>query len=252
MTKESQGVIKMIKHGVIFERFDLSRLSTQEQCLYKLALLGEICKLQMRRSSNAQKQKECQNLINLFGIILPANWGMIIFKPPRASSPPLCQLLEKELMRLLKLHDLYLIGNLYIQNLNNDHIKAMYPGDIVMPYWKDLEKTLVGNTAIYYLFRSLNKRDIGAEIEAIRGWYRIDAKRKHYKKEEGLRSFYYHEVVKVEGVFPYTMIGSAKYEDSGIHAPCSLSSRFLQLLSFMAVDANGINWARSCLSWLSK
>ena len=238
----------MIKHEVILEEIDLSYLSTHEQYLYKLALLGENCKLQMRQSSDAKKKKECQNFIHLLGVMLPANLGMMIFKPPRASSLPLSQLLEKELIKLLKLHDLCLIGRLRVQSLTDNHIRAMYPGDVVMPYWKDLQKTLVGNTAIYYLFRSPNKRGISAEeIDTIKGWYYIDVKRKHYTKEEGLRAFYYHEVVRTEGTFPFTVVGSTNYEDSGIHAPCSLSSRFLQLLSFMAVDVNGARWVRSCL-----
>ena len=239
----------MTKYRVILERLNLSRLTIWEQYLYKLVLLGENCKLQMYQSSDSRKKREYQKFINSLETILPSDWGMIVFKPPRASSLPLCQLLEKELRRLLKLYNLYLLGSLCVQNLTMDHIRTMYPGDMIMPYWKDLKETLIGNAATYYLFRSHKRRNISArEIDMIKGWYHIDVKRRHYIEKKGLRSFYYREVVKKEGMFPFTTIESAKYEDSGIHAPCSLLSRFFQLLSFMAVDSNGAKWVRSCFS----
>jgi hypothetical protein len=236
----------MRSRELILERFinvsDLPHLSTPEQCLYKLALSGEICKLRGR--------KQYQNFIDLFCEVLPANWGIIIFKPPRASLPLLCQLLEEELIRLLKLNNLHLIGSLHVQSLSKNHIKAMYPGDIVMSYWEDLEKNLVGNAAIYYLFQSLDKDDIGAKIETIRGWYRVDTNRNRYKTEEGLRSFYYRKVIETEGVFPYTTMGSDRYEDSGIHAPTSLTSRYLQILGTMGRDEQFADWVRTRLNLL--
>ncbi len=240
--------------GLISERFinvsDLPYLSIQEQLLYRLVLVGEIYKLQIRQLNCIERQKQYQDFISLFCEVLPANWGIIVFKPPRASSPPLSHLLEEELIRLLKANNLHLLGSLCIQNLSKSHIRAMYPGDIIMPYWKDLEKKLVGRAAIYYLFQSLNKRDICAEIEVIRGWYRIDVNRGRHKEREGLRFLYYQEVLKMEGAFPYTTIGSDQYEDSGIHAPTSLTSRFLQILGTMGCDKQFADWVRARLNLL--
>ena len=214
--------------------------------------MGNDCRVRMHLRMRRSNKGECRNLVNLLNTILSADWGMIVFKPPRASSLTLYPLLEKELIRLLKLHSLYLIGKLYVRNLTENHVKAMYPGDTVMPYWKSLENKMIEKPAIYYLFRSSDNRNISAkEIDMIKGWYCVDKKRQHYTRETGLRAIYYHEVVKTEGSFPFPMSDS-DYEDTGIHAPCSLLSRYLQLFSFMTADADGANQIRSCLFEVNK
>lgn len=163
----------------------------------------------------------------------------MILKPPRASLFLLNKSLERKLVRLLKLNNLQSVGSFCIQSLNTFHLRVMYPGDVLMPYWGDLEKNLLNRPAMYYLFQSANKNDnendIYEKIEGIKG---------------GLRFFFYQKVSQIESSFPYVLLGSKQYEDSGVHAPISLNSRFLQLLGTMGYDEQFANWVRTCLPWL--
>ncbi|MEW6408340.1 MAG: hypothetical protein AB1465_06665 [Patescibacteria group bacterium] len=212
---------------------DLQNLSEYERYLYFKCLeikLGD---------------KECE-------VLLPSsNWGLFVFKPPRASAH-LSLELQRRFLELLKQRGIVCVGSYRISTLTEKHIKSMYPGDIIMPYWADLKRKLLNLPAIYFLVAALTSKDISFDIETIKGWYKKDESRGRLTSSEGLRAIFRQLVGKTEGYFEEIVVGSKNYEDSGIHAPCSLTSRFLQLLSFMAVDRGGAKWARQCLPWLTK
>jgi len=186
---------------------------------------------------------------NIFSV--EKNWGIITFKPPRASLYLITELKEA-LFTILEKNNIKCLGQHKVESLTKKHILVMYPGDCVMPYWPDLESRLLHQPALYFLIASNESKDIISDIELIKGWYKIDTTRGRLIKSKGLRAVFRQLVEKHEGFFEEISLGSKKYEDSGIHAPCSLRSRFLQLLGFMAVDSCGAEWARSCLKWLNK
>ncbi len=215
---------------------ELQNLSEYERYLYYKCLEIE---------KNKNKKREAE-------MLLPSsNWGLFVFKPPRASLCLSAELQEK-FFTLLEWRKIVCIGSYRVDALTEKHIKAMYPGDTIMPYWDNLKQKLLDLPATYFLVNSFNKNDIRFDIEMIKGWYKIDEARGRLTPNEGLRATFRQLIEKNEGNFEEIALGSEKYEDSGIHAPCSLLSRFLQLLGFMAIDIGGAKWARQCLPWLLK
>jgi len=187
--------------------------------------------------------------VNILGV--EKNWGILIFKPPRASLYLMAEL-KKALLSILEKKKIKLLGQYEVKALTKEHIFAMYPGDSIMPYWPDLESKLLYQPAFYFLVSSNESKDLFSEIELIKGWYKIDVPRGRFSKQEGLRAIFRQLVEKHEGFFEEILPGSKEYEDSGIHAPCSFKSRLFQLLGFMVVDSYGAEWARSCLKWLNE
>ncbi|MEW6170840.1 MAG: hypothetical protein AB1472_04720 [Candidatus Omnitrophota bacterium] len=184
--------------------------------------------------------------------LLPSsNWGLFVFKPPRASMHLNVEL-QKYFLDLIKQKEIVCVGSYKVGALTEKHIKSMYPGDTIMPYWADLKRNLLNLPAIYFLVAALTFEDISFDIKMIKGWYKKDESRGRLTSSEGLRAIFRQLVEKTEGYFEEIAVGNKNYEDSGIHAPYSLSSRFLQLLGFMAIDSNGAQWARKCLPWLLK
>ncbi|MFH1551661.1 MAG: hypothetical protein ABIC36_02170 [bacterium] len=216
---------------------ELSNLSEYEQYLYYRCIEFERFRFQHKKKWT---EKTFPN----------SNWGLFTFKPPRASSYLKMELQEKFFM-LIKQKNLSCLGS-YEIILTKRHINIMYPGDKTMPYWDDLERKLLNLPATYFLVISPEQKDIHHDIEKIKGWYKTDETRGRLTGSMGLRAMFRQMVEIHERHFEETILGSDKYEDSGIHAPCSITSRFLQLIGFIAIDANGARWIRSCLPWLSK
>jgi len=224
---------------------ELQNLSEYEQYLYQKCFEFEQYKLELGRGIELENKKQ-----EIESVLPSNNWGLIVFKPPRASTR-LRTKLQKELFTLLKQKNFFCLDSYEVNALTKDHIRVMYPGDTIMPYWHDLEQKLLNLPAIYFLIVSPEQKDIRSDIEMIRGWYKVDKIRGRLTPREGLRAIFRQLVEEMEGCFEESVLGSEKYEDSGIHAPCSLISRFLQLLGFMAIDVGGRKWARLYLPWLT-
>lgn len=223
---------------------ELLSLSDYERYLYYKCL--EIERFQQQADINKDLQNKKMEMEKSFP---NSSWGLFVFKPPRASQFLRIELQEK-FFELLNHRNLSCLGLYEVELLSERHINAMYPGDTVMPYWSDLKKKLLNLPAIYFLVSSRDQKDIHSDIEEVKGWYRVDKARGRLTSSVGLRAIFRQIVESYEGYFQEMTVESDKYEDSGIHAPCSTTSRFLQLIGFMAVDSFGARWVRTCLPWL--
>ena len=237
--------------GSILKRFiNPSRfigLTENERHLYDVALEGEIIKALI------PSRKTTDEDLNMINAVLPRNnWGLMVFKPPRAGTDYRASL-ESELRDYLQQYNLTFLGKYELKSLTRDLLIAMYPGQQEMNYWQNTEKQLLGLPACYYLFESEDNQfgDIRPYIESIKGWYKIDESKKRYSTRKGLRSIFRELVTSKEGKFHETLKGSRLYEDGGIHAPCSPTGRYIQLIGLMGCDIKAKNWVRSCLPWLN-
>lgn len=216
----------------------LHGLFEQERGLYKIALTKELSKINpefTRTDKGAQLKTQ--------------NWGVFIFKPPRASTEEYFPHLLEELLRVCRKTGFFYLGTYQFSALSKNHLRAIYPGDHKMVYWPDLVKQLTTGPARLSLVQHQNVQDVADLIREIKGWFKPDHERGRLSDGTGLRNLFARQVLAKEGVDVRVEKGSLIYEDTGIHAPCSVSSRYTQTLGLMGVDPDFATWTRARLSW---
>lgn len=206
---------------------DLVNLTNNEVKLYQIALSVELCKI----SAQLTPQSEV-----IETQLLDSSWGQFLFKPPRASAEPYLTLMQNELLNACIDHELVLLGRYVIAKLSKKHLKAIYPGDSQAVYWSELLRCLVGKPAVIYLVKATQPRNVSNDIRNIKGWFKSDLSRDRLIDKVGLRAKFSDLVLTNEATDLRVQNGSPLYEDTGVHAPCSVSSRYLQLLGLMGID----------------
>ncbi|MEX0587417.1 MAG: hypothetical protein WD940_01450 [Patescibacteria group bacterium] len=258
---DTSSLVSLVKR----EFPELSNLTRSELCLWFWARVGKNYKLQLKKlkrlnpgsaiakyTTNKRLTRAEGGLKSAASKFPSANWGFLIFKPPRSTEDNFRKVLWKKMKSLLGKYGLLYLGSLVVGPLDDRHLRAIYPEDHTQPYWEDLVINLKGKSAVLVFFQLPDGvRDIKRKIHWIKGWVGRDIDRGRYQNSAGLRKEF-GRILEQQGEIQ-AMINPSKevYLDTGIHASLSIESRYYQLLSLMGCDKRIAEKARELFPFLN-
>jgi len=229
---------------------EVASLNSNEIAIYFLIRAAELLRQQIKTWQNFLGNKEeiirqtarwrigrAENGLNEIKKLLPpSNWGIIIFKPPRATLPEIFPRLRRFLTERAGEKGLAIYGPICF-NFSEKYLKIIYPEDYTQPYWPSLVDNLLGRDAYLFLLKKEGgEDDIEREVHWLKGWVGVDFRRGRVLEMAGLRSDFYRILQErgEEGVVNIKI--KDLYQDTGIHAPISWVSRWRQWLLLMNIN----------------
>jgi len=151
---------------------EIAFLNNQEKTIYLLIRAAELYRKQRERWQKLVASREeiiCrtaqwrikraeEGLERIKRLLPPSNWGIIIFKPPRATLPEIFPRLRRLLEERTIEKGLSIHGPICF-NLTEGYLKIIYPEDYTQPYWPSLLENLLHRDAFLFLLKDDGRKD---------------------------------------------------------------------------------------------